>query len=62
MLVLTRRQTEKLMIGDDIEIQILGIQGRQVRLGITAPNGISVHRKEIYMKIEESKQKKAVNE
>lgn len=51
MLILTRRITESLMINDDIKISILGINGRQVRLGIDAPKEISVHREEIYKKI-----------
>jgi len=48
MLVLTRRKEESIIIGDDIEITVLGIRGEQVRLGISAPAQISVHRKEVY--------------
>ena len=51
MLILTRKQSEALVIGDDIEITVLGIKGNQVRLGITAPRDVTVHRKEIYSKI-----------
>jgi carbon storage regulator len=48
MLVLSRQRDETIMIGDDIEITIVDIRGDKVRLGITAPNTIPVHRKEVY--------------
>ena len=48
MLVLSRQRDETIMIGDDIEITIVDIRGDKVRLGITAPSHISVHRKEVY--------------
>lgn len=51
MLVLTRRVGEKLIIGDDIEVVVLGYQGDQVRLGIKAPKDVDVHREEIYQRI-----------
>jgi carbon storage regulator len=51
MLVLTRKQDEKIVIDDDIEIVIVEVRGRRVRLGIAAPKGVRVHRKEIYEKI-----------
>ncbi|MBM7645033.1 carbon storage regulator [Scopulibacillus daqui] len=53
MLVLTRKPNESLMIGDNIEIQILGVEGDQVKLGIKAPKDIDIHRKEIYLSIQE---------
>ncbi|MFC7393843.1 carbon storage regulator CsrA [Scopulibacillus cellulosilyticus] len=53
MLVLTRKPNESLMVGDDIEIQILGIEGDQVKLGIKAPKYIDIHRKEIYLSIQQ---------
>jgi len=53
MLVLTRRTNQSIMIGDDIEITIVEVKGDQVRLGITAPRHISVHRKEIYEQIKQ---------
>ena len=55
MLLLMRRIGESILIGDDIKVQILGIKGCQVRLGIAAPKEISVHREEIYNKIQEEK-------
>ena len=48
MLVLTRETDQSIMIGDDIEIVVVAVQGRKVRLGITAPRHVPVHRKEIY--------------
>ena len=51
MLILTRRVGEKLMIGDAIQVTILGIKGAQVRIGIKAPPEVAVHRAEIYEKI-----------
>src|SRR5688572_7619569 len=48
MLVLTRQRDEVIMIGDDIEVSLVDIRGDKVRLGITAPKEISVHRKEVY--------------
>lgn len=48
MLVLSRQRDETIMIGDDIEITVVDIRGEKVRLGITAPNAIPVHRKEVY--------------
>ncbi len=51
MLILTRKIRESLIIKDDIIITILNIKGNQVRIGINAPKEISIHRKEIYIKI-----------
>ncbi|MGH8610806.1 MAG: carbon storage regulator CsrA [Gammaproteobacteria bacterium] len=55
MLILTRRVGESLMIGDDVSITVLGIKGNQVRLGVNAPKEISVHREEIYQRIQQEK-------
>ncbi len=48
MLVLSRQRDETIMIGDDIEVTVVDIRGDKVRLGITAPKEVSVHRKEVY--------------
>ncbi|CAG9621437.1 carbon storage regulator CsrA [Sutcliffiella rhizosphaerae] len=53
MLVLTRKIKEAIKIGDEIEITILGMSGDQVKLGIQAPKHIEIHRKEIYLSIQE---------
>ena len=53
MLVLSRRLGETLIIGDDIKITVLGISGNQVRLGIAAPKEVTVHREEVYRRIQE---------
>lgn len=48
MLVLSRQRDETIMIGDDIEITVVDVRGEKVRLGISAPHRIAVHRKEVY--------------
>jgi len=53
MLVLTRKQDESIMIGDEIEITVLELHENHVRLGVSAPREIPVHRKEIYIAIQE---------
>ncbi len=53
MLVLTRRLKESIMIGDNIEISVLSIEGDQVKLGISAPKNVDIHRKEIYLSIQQ---------
>ena len=57
MLILTRRMGEKLFIGDDITVSVLGKKGSQVRVGIEAPRDVAVHREEIYERIRKSDSK-----
>ena len=57
MLILTRRLGESITIGDSIKVSVLGIHGRQVRIGIDAPSDVVVHREEIYVKIQEENRK-----
>ena len=52
MLILTRRVGETLMVGDDITVTVLGVKGNQVRIGVSAPKDVAVHREEIYEKIQ----------
>ncbi|MBQ1688945.1 MAG: carbon storage regulator CsrA [Lachnospiraceae bacterium] len=53
MLALSRKQGESIMIGNDIEITILDVKNDQVKIGIQAPRQVGVHRKEIYLQIQE---------
>ncbi len=56
MLILTRRVGERLMIGDDIQVTVLGVKGNQVRIGVHAPDNVSVHREEIYERVRAEKE------
>ena len=59
MLVLTRKKNQAIVINDDIEITVIDIQGDQVRLGVSAPRNVSVHRKEVYLEIKQENRKAA---
>lgn len=52
MLLLTRRVGETLNIGDDITVTVLGVNGNQVRIGVSAPKHVEVHREEVYRRIQ----------
>ena len=58
MLVLSRQKDESIIIGDDVEVTIVDVRGDKVRLGITAPKEISVHRREVYEAIQREKKGK----
>ncbi|HVN70666.1 MAG TPA: carbon storage regulator CsrA [Desulfomonilia bacterium] len=59
MLILTRKVGESVAIGDDIQVSVVEIKGNQVKLGIQAPRDVTVHREEIYLKIQEENKRAA---
>ena len=59
MLVLTRKTNESIIIGDEIAVMVLGIEGDHVKLGITAPKDIAVHRREVYEQIKKANEEAA---
>ncbi len=62
MLVLARKVGESVMIGDDVSITVLSISGRQITLGIHGPQSVSIHRLEVYERIQAEKKAKADEE
>jgi len=64
VLILTRKVGESIMIGDSVEVKILGLRAGQVKIGIEAPKDLKVHREEIYERIraEEENKRQAANE
>lgn len=55
MLVLTRRANQSIVIGQDVTVTVLEIRGDQVRLGITAPRSVTVHREEVWLQLERAR-------
>lgn len=53
MLILTRRTDESIILGTDVTITILSVKGKQVRIGITAPDDVAVHREEVFQRIQD---------
>ena len=62
MLVLSRQKDESIMVGDNVEITIVDVRGDKVRLGITAPREIAVHRKEVFEAIKREEAEKQAGE
>jgi carbon storage regulator len=60
MLVLTRKLQEAIKIGHDIDITVLSVEGDQVKLGIKAPKHVEIHRKEIYLSIQQENSQAAI--
>ncbi|CAG0940628.1 Translational regulator CsrA [Gammaproteobacteria bacterium] len=56
MLILTRRIGETVIIGNDVDVTVLGVKGNQVRLGVKAPRDVTVHREEIHQRIRQEQQ------
>jgi len=61
MLVLTRRANQSIIIGDDVVVTVLEVRGDQVRIGITAPRNVTVHREEVYRALHEANEDAATN-
>ena len=61
MLILTRRIGESVIIGDNVDVTVLGVKGNQVRIGVNAPKDVTVHREEIYQRICQEQQSSHLN-
>ena len=59
MLILTRKSGESITIGDDVKITVVGVKGKQVRVGIDAPRSYMIHREEVYLSIQEENRRAA---
>lgn len=55
MLILTRRGGETLMVGEEVTVTVIAVKGTQVRLGVSAPKDVAVHREEIYERVKQEK-------
>jgi len=62
VLILSRRTDESIVIGDEVTITILSVKGKQVRIGITAPSDVSVHREEIYERIQSGETEEGISD
>lgn len=59
MLVLTRKASQAIMIGDDVEVSVLAVSGDKVRIGIEAPRAVPVYRKEVWLEIQQEGPRRA---
>ncbi|WP_027185731.1 carbon storage regulator CsrA [Desulfovibrio inopinatus] len=57
MLILTRRPGESIHLGDDIKITVLGVQGKQIKIGLEVPDDVQVYREEVYLRVLEQNRK-----
>jgi len=61
MLALTRKKGESIIIGDNVEVVLLSVQGDQAKLGIIAPKSVTIHRKEVYEQIQNENKEASTN-
>jgi carbon storage regulator len=59
MLILSRRVNETVMIGDDVNVTVLGVRGSQIRIGINAPKNVEVHREEVFQRLQKERKQEA---